>query len=138
MFINERVDDFLKPKEHTDIEKDFQERYGFQYYDLNETLSRLNNKGVNAVLEDGVDKKPIRVQGVGVQKTSKGSSQSWGLITAINKDYGERLIAELYKYGEFWRENEIYQLDENDTLSSTFYITHVEALKILDRLENEG
>lgn len=139
MFVNENIDDFLKPKDVEKISSDFMSKYGIKYYDLKETIERLKRFGVNVFLETDseTERKPITLQGINIQRASKGSGMSWGLITVVNDDYANKIIEALERYGDFWKQGEIYK-KETDSLSSRTYITHVEALKILHQLENES
>ncbi len=135
MFINENIEDFLKGKQRDEIEKDFKEKYGIQYYDLEETLKRLKSHDVKIKNLDINDRRPIEIQGYSVQSISGGTA--WDLGTCINKNYAKKLRDEHYKYVDFWKNNVTFGIN-NDSISSTIYVSHIEALKILDRLEHES
>jgi len=129
-FIYEAMEDILRPKSEEEISRDFKKEYGINYYSPKETIKRLNDIGVKA--DSRVSSSGIVIQGFRITRDTKG--MGWVIGTAPTLKYAEHIAVTLKNYLDFWNDSKIYEIRAGESV----YITHHEALEILNRLENES
>jgi hypothetical protein len=129
-FIYEAMEDILKPKSEEEISRDFKKEYGINYYSPKETVKRLNSLGVK--IDSRVSSTSMVLQGFRITETRGG--MGWVIGTAPTLKYAEHIATTLKNYLHFWDDSKIYEIKEGESV----YITHHEALEILNRLENES
>jgi len=141
MLVNESIEDVLKGKTHDEVQRDFKEKYGIEFSEIDKTVERLRSAGVDATLSSVETPQGTKYPIVTVYryeiKTSHNEAQ-WNTIgTTMTKNAAQEIIdvcQNRLNIGEAGKEY-VYRIGKE---TFNYMYSNRDALKILAKIINEG